>query len=97
MNNDTAEWSREVRKRDNHQCRWGFPGCQRMGTEAHHIFSRKYQNLRQDVDNGITVCKICHNWVEENTMQTREFMPRVIGEELWEKLVIKMKDYYGYI
>ena len=52
------EWRKNVFKRDNYKC----TKCNsEIDLEAHHIkeFS-KYKKLRFDIDNGITLCKMCH-------------------------------------
>ena len=55
-----AYWARTVMERDNHTCRQ----CGRGGENlcAHHIVA-KAQGLkfRWDIDNGITVCHVCHD------------------------------------
>jgi 5-methylcytosine-specific restriction endonuclease McrA len=59
------EWRRRVRKRDGNMCQ--MPQCgYKKYLQVHHI--RKWSNapsLRYDVDNGITLCKNCHNRVNK--------------------------------
>ena len=60
-------WRRKVFYRDNYTCQH----CgQRGGTlHAHHVYSfSQYPKLRVDVNNGLTLCKPCHNKV--HTKQT---------------------------
>lgn len=56
------QWALDVKLRD----RW----CRRCGSSdrlhAHHIVSRRFLPLRHDLDNGVTLCWICHSWVHEN-------------------------------
>lgn len=55
-------WRHDVFKRDWFTCQ--MPKCGYKGRliEAHHIKTfEKYPELRFDVDNGITLCKPCHN------------------------------------
>jgi len=55
------EWRKKVYRRDRRRCR--MPGCRsRFKIQAHHI--KKWSEaatLRFDVDNGITLCKSCHD------------------------------------
>ena len=52
------EWKARVNVRDNFICQ----ECGREGNHAHHIKSwLDYKELRYDIDNGETLCLICHN------------------------------------
>ena len=67
------EWRRRVRKRDGYKCQ--MPSCKsKKNLQVHHI--RKWStasSLRYDVDNGITLCKSCHQNITKH-------------EELYESL-----------
>jgi 5-methylcytosine-specific restriction endonuclease McrA len=54
------EWRRTVFERDNYTCKQC--GNKESGSfEAHHILPRRdYQELMYDINNGITLCKKCH-------------------------------------
>ena len=55
------DWRRKVYKRDGRKCQ--MPGCNsKYKIQAHHIkkWSRA-ASLRYDIDNGITLCKSCHD------------------------------------
>jgi len=54
------KWRNEVFKRDEYICKMCYN--KKRYVEAHHIkkFS-EYPELRFDVDNGITLCRKCHN------------------------------------
>ena len=60
-----VDWRNQVFRRDNYQC----INCEMIGyIEAHHIKSwANYPDLRFEVDNGMTLCKKCHN--EANKIQ----------------------------
>jgi hypothetical protein len=54
------QWRREIFKRNNFICQH----CGQRGGKlnAHHIYLWKdYPKLRYDINNGITLCKDCHN------------------------------------
>lgn len=54
------EWRKEVFEKDNYTCQC----CGKMthDVEAHHLDNfAEYVEKRYDVDNGITLCKKCHN------------------------------------
>jgi hypothetical protein len=53
-------WRRLIFERDNYKCK----SCNKTGGKlnAHHIYSYSiYPSLRLNIDNGITLCKQCHN------------------------------------
>lgn len=55
-------WRVSIFERDGFKCQ--MPGCdnQERYLEAHHIYKfSDYKELRFDINNGITLCKKCHN------------------------------------
>jgi len=54
-----AQWSDKVRERDGHTCQH----CQtKEDLVAHHILLKdRHPEVALDVDNGITLCRPCHN------------------------------------
>ena len=62
-----ASWRSDVFKRDNYTCQLcgdrGGNGS-RVILNAHHIKDwNNYSDLRRDIDNGVTLCVDCHNYV----------------------------------
>jgi 5-methylcytosine-specific restriction endonuclease McrA len=60
------DWRLSVYKRDKFTCQ--MPGCKsKRQIQAHHI--RKWSTasaLRYDLDNGITLCRQCHDSIRES-------------------------------
>lgn len=60
--NDSAtnDWRINIYKRDNFKCKMSNTDCSGR-IEAHHILPwRDYENLRYEINNGITLCKFHH-------------------------------------
>ncbi len=56
---ENKEWAIIIKKRDNFICQ----RCQERGgeLESHHILAySRYPEARNDIDNGVTLCKPCH-------------------------------------
>lgn len=89
-------WSRAVRERDRNTCRAIFPGCRmRSGLEAHHIVGRQHKLLRWCVLNGITVCKNCHHKFEREPRAAKQFLPRILKTDDYERLQEAAKLIYN--
>jgi hypothetical protein len=56
-------WAIKVKDRDFHRCQYN--GCCNPGTDAHHIFGRG-DSVRFDLDNGITLCRKCHEYARDH-------------------------------
>tara|TARA_R110002110_G_scaffold251586_8_gene467413 strand:- start:99 stop:365 length:267 start_codon:yes stop_codon:yes gene_type:complete len=59
------DWRLAVYRRDKFMCQ--MPGCKsKTRTQAHHI--RKWSTasaLRYEIDNGITLCRNCHDGISK--------------------------------
>lgn len=75
------EWVRSVFERDDFTCQ----KCKKRGNgelNAHHIFNfSEHKDLRTDLDNGITLCKDCHQafhkkfgWKNNDNIQMNIFL-----------------------
>lgn len=77
---EISDWRTAVFKRDNYTCQ----ACKKKGDklQAHHILNySSHENLRTDINNGITFCTKCHKKfhsiygiVRNNRQQIEEFL-----------------------
>jgi len=93
--NTDEEWSKAVRERDNNMCRLVLPGCLGRASESHHIFGRKLQFVRFDIDDGIAVCSRCHRMIEDSPEMSMNYIRRRLRPEVWNRLVEKIETMYG--
>lgn len=65
MSEEHKAWSNAVRSRDKFICQFcGKKPVRRKSIHAHHIVPfAKSAELRFDVDNGVTLCRLCHRRV----------------------------------
>lgn len=73
------EWRTSVFKRDEYKC----VICSKGGSlQAHHIFNwTEYEDLRYDINNGVTVCEKHHPRGRENEKNMVETFSRIIGNK----------------
>ena len=51
-------------------CQASLPGCSLQSTDVHHMKGRgKYLN---DPTTWLSVCRTCHNWIEENPIESEQ-------------------------
>ena len=87
---EDAEWARKIKARDNHAC----VICDRTNVylESHHLNCySKYPNERLDLQNGICVCRRCHQTFhklhgKEHTTKF-QFQQFVKTAEIFKKLL----------
>lgn len=63
------EWSATIREREERcergakfpfDCPGGYHGW--AAVDAHHVISRRYRRFRWLADNGVALCRACHQW-----------------------------------
>lgn len=79
QSSDLQDWRIKVFQRDNFLCQ--MPDCDKTVRylNAHHIktFS-KYPELRRDIDNGITLCRRCHEKTLGKEEQFEEMLQIIV-------------------
>lgn len=82
-------WWETCVKRDNYTCRVCLKkGCR---LEIHHIKRwAKYPDLRYEISNGITLCKLCHHRVKNKEEKMENFFYNILNQPLqnWLKQFI---------
>lgn len=76
------KWRAKVRKRDSYKCQ--MPKCEsKKAIKVHHILTwSKYPGLRFDVDNGICLCRKCHDSIaKQEHHYAKLFMSIVKGKK----------------
>jgi hypothetical protein len=76
-------------------------GCNKEGTEGHHIFKRRYHNTRWDIKNGRGLCRGHHDWAERHPIAYEVLIVEEIGHEAYEalreKALMVKKQFYDEI
>lgn len=87
------EWRTNIFQRDDYTCQM----CSKRGSylEAHHIIKfadclNKEENKIFDIDNGITLCKKCHNTVKRKEQSYIVLFTNIINKG--NKCLIHLKD-----
>lgn len=89
------EWQKEVFKRDNYKCQ--ICGDSKKGDKiihAHHIKSfAEYPKLRLEINNGMTLCNVCHSKVHSKDFQFGKIIDmQIIKEDIVDMIDIEVKD-----
>lgn len=86
------EWQRAVFERDNYTCQ----ECKKRGVRlnAHHVKGWKdHLELRYDVDNGLTLCVLCHQKTPQWGQRGRNRNMDKVGA-LWKRVSKKGEDFF---
>jgi hypothetical protein len=73
------EWRKKVYIRDQYRCK--MPGCNSNSRDiaAHHIYPKKiYPEKKFDINNGITLCRYCHEKTYGKEGQFIDMLVRVV-------------------
>ena len=84
MNNarNMTEWTQTVILHDDFTCQ--YPGCgQNHNLDAAHIVSRRHQpTLALYVPNGVTLCRVHHDYLHRHPLEWQAFIALVIQQRL---------------
>ena len=84
MNNarNITEWTQQVLLRDDFTCQ--FPNCgQNHNLDAAHIISRRAnRDLALFVPNGVTLCRLHHDYLHRHPEEWRAFVALVIQQRI---------------
>ena len=85
------EWKNKVFRRDNYTCQC----CGKRGgnLNAHHLYNfSEYEDLRYDVDNGITFCEHCHLINYPNSFHSMYGEKGNTPEQVYEFIKMRQKE-----
>lgn len=79
------KWRLNIYKRDNFKCQW--PSCTfKKKLHAHHIYTwAKFPNLRFNIDNGISLCKIHHDMVKNQEDIYAPIFRKILENKKYDK------------
>ena len=81
-------WSEAIKKRDNGMCQ--FTCCGKPGIDPHHLFSRRYLNVRHDLTNGLLLCKQHHIFYAHVEVEAfRDFIIKRMGQREYDSLKVR--------
>lgn len=84
------EFQIAVQERDGGFCRI----CTNPADCAHHIIHRFEKKVRNDIENGISLCVRCHNKVHNGLIKQDEIqsvMEQLYGPGWWQRLTEKAR------
>lgn len=80
---DLGKWRKMIIKRDNNRCQncYGLVEDRlrnrKFSNEAHHIIPRSHGG-RNTLNNGITLCRFCHNYFDVMSLQHGQYYFEII-------------------
>lgn len=75
-------FTQDVKKRDKRQCQ--MPGCKsKSRLQVHHIkMWSSAASLRYETNNGITLCKTCHDSIKNKEKQYEKLFREIVDGKL---------------
>lgn len=86
-----ALWSEAVKVRDGYKCIYCGKTSDEVRLNSHHVFSRRHNSVRYDLDNGITLCCGHHDLYPFSAHQSPAFTEWII-DYLGEKQYNELKE-----
>ena len=94
----SINWSRQIKERDEHACRWC--GLTNTDLQAAHVVPKRYSKTALLLDNGLTLCNATgcktHDMHTNEKKEAYERIDKILGAEfvkqLWEKAGEKKED-----
>jgi len=87
------DWAKECFDRDSGFCQL----CGAVAVDVHHIIPRRYRQVKYDTDNGISLCRNCHQKAHKKPKEFREFIDSKYGKDkydnLWKKARAKSQQF----
>jgi hypothetical protein len=83
-----ADWQEKVCARSDGRCIW--PGCgSKWNAAGHHVFDRRFKELRLVLENGICLCGLHHQKIGTAPEQLREKLSKLL---MGPKIYLELKD-----
>lgn len=82
----------KVLQRDNGTC---LRCNDRYLVQHHHFITRTFLAVRWEIDNGVTVCPECHDFLQHNEIENINFAIKQIGKARWDELISHKHDYFN--
>lgn len=92
-------WAEAVKVKYDYKCAYCGKDNKQVKLNSHHIFSRRNQSTRYDLENGICLCVGHHKFYPFSAHESPEFvlwMVDFIGREKYDKLKVKANQIKKY-
>ena len=84
------KWRNKVLERDNKMCQLCGATNEETQLHVHHIKKySEYKDLRTDVDNGITLCRKCHEQIHGREEECEKVFKELLKNPIWIRKVIE--------
>lgn len=80
-----TKWRAAVRAKYGPVCE-KCPNTNNLAIETHHVISRRVDFTRHVTENGVRLCKSCHNFAHNHATLFHNWILEKRGEEWWQEL-----------